>query len=87
MSIKENKPSTNCVEDVSDPNMDGKTSHVPLWQSVKKFPRIVGYCLALSSAILLYGYDLVIVGTVAAMPQFQYIFPSSKTIYARVCRC
>lgn len=48
-----------------------KTSHIPLWQSIKKFPRIVGYCLALSSAILLYGYDLVIVGTVAAMPQFQ----------------
>lgn len=52
---------------------DKKTSHIPLWQSIKKFPRIVGYCLALSSAILLYGYDLVIVGTVAAMPQFQYI--------------
>ncbi|KAJ5513814.1 Major facilitator superfamily domain general substrate transporter [Penicillium fimorum] len=50
------------------------TTHVPLWQSVKKFPRIVGYCLALSSAILLYGYDLVIVATVAAMPQFQVVF-------------
>ena len=48
-----------------------RTSHVPLWQSFKKSPNIVGYCLALSSAILLYGYDLVIVGTVAAMPQFQ----------------
>ena len=47
------------------------TSHIPLWQSIKKFPRIVGYCLALSSAILLYGFDLVIVATVAAMPQFQ----------------
>ncbi|KAJ5384200.1 Major facilitator superfamily domain general substrate transporter [Penicillium concentricum] len=50
------------------------TSHIPLWQSFKKFPKIVGYCLALSSAILLYGYDLVIVATVAAMPQFQLVF-------------
>jgi hypothetical protein len=53
---------------------EGKGSHIPLWQSIKTFPRIVGYCLALSSAILLYGYDLVIVGTVAAMPQFQYVY-------------
>ncbi|KAJ5960718.1 uncharacterized protein N7479_007868 [Penicillium vulpinum] len=51
-----------------------KTSQVSLWRSVKKSPRIVGYCFALSSAILLYGYDLVIVATVAAMPQFQIVF-------------
>jgi hypothetical protein len=60
-------------EQVSHVNSVEKRSHVPLWQSIKRFPRIVGYCLALSSAILLYGYDLVIVGTVAAMPQFQYV--------------
>ena len=56
---------------VDDIEASRKPSHIPLWQSIRKFPRIVGYCLALSSAILLYGYDLVIVGTVAAMPQFQ----------------
>ncbi|CAG8248154.1 unnamed protein product [Penicillium nalgiovense] len=61
--------------DVVDGNdASRKPSHIPLWQSIRKFPRIVGYCLALSSAILLYGYDLVIVGTVAAMPQFQLVF-------------
>lgn len=71
MDHKEKGSSTDCVDSVSDGDVHGKTTHIPLWQSVKKFPRIVGYCLALSSAILLYGYDLVIVGTVAAMPQFQ----------------
>lgn len=60
-------------EQVSRGDSGEKKPHIPLWQSIKKFPRIVGYCLALSSAILLYGYDLVIVGTVAAMPQFQYV--------------
>lgn len=45
--------------------------HPPLWQSLKGWPKVVGYNLALSSAILLYGYDLVIVGTVSAMPAFQ----------------
>lgn len=68
----QNKPSLECVEDISRVNTSENKSYIPLWQSIKKWPRIVGYCLALSSAILLYGYDLVIVGTVAAMPQFQY---------------
>jgi len=45
--------------------------HHSLWQSLKRWPKVVGYNLALSSAILLYGYDLVIVGTVSAMPAFQ----------------
>ncbi|KAI1838083.1 transcriptional regulator family: Fungal Specific TF [Penicillium roqueforti] len=60
-----------CVDSI---HSGRRTSHIPLWQSFKKSPNIVGYCLALSSAILLYGYDLVIVGTVAAMPQFQLVF-------------
>jgi hypothetical protein len=76
MGHKEKEPSTASVENVSSVDSHGKTTHIPLWHSIKKFPRIVGYCVALSSAILLYGYDLVIVGTVAAMPQFQYISPT-----------
>ncbi|KAJ5110484.1 hypothetical protein N7532_001019 [Penicillium argentinense] len=74
------KPSEDFVEDVSRSEVNANTNnapsqgHVPLWQSLKKWPRVVGYNLALSSAILLYGYDLVIVGTVSAMPAFQYRF-------------
>jgi hypothetical protein len=45
--------------------------HVSLWHSVRRWRRVVGYCLALSSVMLLYGYDFVIVGTVSAMPTFQ----------------
>lgn len=71
-SAKEfNEGGMNVVDRTNEIRAGGKTSHTPLWQSIKKFPTVVGYCLALSSAILLYGYDLVIVGTVAAMPQFQ----------------
>ena len=39
--------------------------------AVKQSPKILGYCLALASGILLFGYDLVIVGNVSAMPEFQ----------------
>jgi hypothetical protein len=42
-----------------------------LWQNAKKYRKVVYIMLGLSSAILLYGYDYVIVGTVAGMPSFQ----------------
>ncbi|KXG48549.1 Major facilitator superfamily domain, general substrate transporter [Penicillium griseofulvum] len=74
MDLTETQSTKDFKDNVVDGNTTKKTLHIPLWQSVKKFPRIVGYCLALSSAILLYGYDLVIVATVAAMPQFQIVF-------------
>jgi hypothetical protein len=47
-----------------------------LWQNVKKYRKVCWITIALTSAILLYGYDNVVVGTVAAMPVFQYASPS-----------
>jgi len=63
------------IEDVSrsSTNILAHAIHTPLWQLLKQWPKVVMYCLTLSSAILLYGYDLVIVGTVSAMPAFQYV--------------
>lgn len=40
-------------------------------QSIRIFPKTLAWCLALTSGILLYGYDLVIVGNVSSMPEFQ----------------
>ncbi|KAJ5833922.1 hypothetical protein N7474_002233 [Penicillium riverlandense] len=57
---------------MGDSGNSSQPKYVPLWQSLKKWPKIVAYNLALSSAILLYGYDFVIVGTVSAMPAFQH---------------
>ena len=42
-----------------------------LWQNVKKYRKVVCITLGLTSAILLFGYDTVIVGTVSGMPTFQ----------------
>lgn len=39
--------------------------------SLKRFPRVVGYILAACPGILLYGFDMVIVSTLTAMPEFQ----------------
>ncbi|KAJ5832867.1 hypothetical protein N7474_001178 [Penicillium riverlandense] len=53
---------------------DARSEHVRLWYSVRRWHKLVGYCVALSSAILLYGYDFVIIGTVSAMPAFKHNF-------------
>ena len=42
-----------------------------LWQNVKKYRKVTYVTFGITSAILLYGYDYVIVGTVSAMPVFQ----------------
>lgn len=44
-----------------------------LWQALKEYYRISFYCIGLTSAILLYGYDYVIVGTTSSMPSFQCV--------------
>ncbi|KAL4963733.1 general substrate transporter [Aspergillus stella-maris] len=43
-------------------------------QSIKPFHKTLGWCLALTSGILLHGYDTVIVGNVSSMPEFQKDF-------------
>ncbi|KZM26880.1 uncharacterized protein EKO05_0011397 [Ascochyta rabiei] len=45
-----------------------------LWQNVKKYRKVTYVTFGLTSAILLYGYDNVVVGTVSAMPIFQKDF-------------
>ncbi|KAF1961924.1 MFS general substrate transporter [Byssothecium circinans] len=45
-----------------------------LWENAKKYRKIVYVTFSLTSAILLYGYDNVIVATVAGMPEFQRDF-------------
>jgi hypothetical protein len=42
-----------------------------LWLNVKKYRKVVWVTFGMASAILLYGYDFVIIGTVSGMPEFQ----------------
>ena len=48
-------------------------SDLTVWQAAKKYRKIMWYCVGLTSAILLYGYDYVIVGSTSAMPSFQSV--------------
>ncbi|KAK3186059.1 hypothetical protein K4F52_005283 [Lecanicillium sp. MT-2017a] len=49
-------------------------SQLSLWQAIKKWSRVFLFSLGMSSAILMYGYDYVIVGNASAMPAFQRDF-------------
>lgn len=47
--------------------------NLSLWQAIRKWKRVFLFSLGMSSAILMYGYDYVIVGNASAMPAFQYV--------------
>ena len=49
--------------------LDEKLSFV---QSVRRWPRMTLYALALTAPIVLSGYDISIISSVASLPQFQY---------------
>lgn len=42
-----------------------------LWGNVKRYRKVVFVTFGLTSAILLFGYDNVVVGTASGMPAFQ----------------
>jgi MFS transporter, SP family, general alpha glucoside:H+ symporter len=52
----------------------GAPREMHLWMAVKLHPKIIRYTFLLMSAILLYGFDLVIVGTLPALTAFQRDF-------------
>lgn len=62
-----------------DGNVEALTMALPdgssLLTQIKQSKLIVAYCLALASGIVLYGYDLAIVGNVSSMPAFQLSSP------------
>lgn len=58
-----------------EPLQTNEDAHLTLKQSLVKWRRVVVYSLCMTSGILMFGYDYVIIGTVSAMPSFQYAVP------------
>lgn len=48
-------------------------NNMPLGKALRKYPKVAMYSLFVTLAILLWGYDLVIVGTVSSIPAFQQV--------------
>ncbi|KAF9774188.1 hypothetical protein IL306_007864 [Fusarium sp. DS 682] len=57
-------------QDPPPPEKD-EDSQMPLRQALKKYPKIAGYCLAMTVPVIGWGYDLVIVGAVASVDTFK----------------
>lgn len=53
--------------------------HEGLWRRFRRWPRLSLWAFALSVAILLYGYDNVIVGNITSVPEFQSV-PTNLTL-------
>jgi len=49
-----------------------------LWQNLKRNPKVAAYCFALTSVILLWGYDLGMTSNLASLPEFQYVYLPRK---------
>ena len=71
---KKSGDGTRITEVNSNVSSEAGDENRTLWQNVKKYRKVSWITLALTSAILLYGYDNVVVGTVSGMPRFQYVF-------------
>lgn len=54
-----------------DMAVESEEKDMPLGKAVRRYPKIAGYACFVTIAILLWGYDLVIVGQVASIPSFQ----------------
>lgn len=61
-----------------DASLLEKTEPVPeseakmsVWTALRRWPKVSWYSLALTSTIVLWGFDNVLVGSVSAMPVFQ----------------
>lgn len=49
-----------------------KTEEQP-WQMILRHPRLGVYAMLINIGPLLFGYDMVIIGAVSALPQFKYV--------------
>ncbi|KAF4339292.1 maltose permease MAL61 [Fusarium beomiforme] len=58
-------------QDPPPQQQEDEESQMPLRQALKKYPKIAGYCLAMTVPVIGWGYDLVIVGAVASVDTFK----------------
>lgn len=73
------KETLNDVQDATD-----HERQMSLWQGMKLYPKAVGWSIFLSTAVIMEGFDTVLMNSFYAQPQFQerYGTPSSDGGYA-----
>ncbi|KAK1722956.1 putative sugar transporter [Colletotrichum acutatum] len=71
-----NSTKTRSLEEIEhvDQSLEVGDNPPSVYLAIRVYPKIVGYTLGLCIAVLLFGYDNVIVSSVSAMPGFQIAF-------------
>ncbi|KAH7417853.1 general substrate transporter [Cadophora sp. MPI-SDFR-AT-0126] len=76
MGSAKDMPETH-VEDASPhvlpPDVNNEMS-MSIWETIKANPKTISWCCTLASGPMVYGFDLIIVSQVVAMPAFQRSF-------------
>ncbi|KAI9881659.1 MAG: hypothetical protein M1823_006630, partial [Watsoniomyces obsoletus] len=80
-SLKDEKHAQETTEEVLVRNMftnaasaTDKEHKMSLWQGIKLYPKAVGWSMLISLCIAMEGFDLCLLGTFYAMPQFNRQF-------------
>ena len=55
-------------------------SKLSVLQAVRKWPKISAWCLAVSTGVILGGFDVSIISSVASLPEFQSVLRSHYQI-------
>src|SRR5689334_90480 len=81
----EDKPATTNVEAAFDgadavttindaQTATAKEHSMSLWQGLKLYPKAIGWSILLSTAIIMEGYDVVLMGSFYAMDSFNKVY-------------
>lgn len=55
----------------------GQEQTLPLGKAIKRYPKFVGYCMALIIVVVGWGYDLTVVGSIIGVESFQRDYGST----------
>ncbi|KAF2267781.1 MFS general substrate transporter [Lojkania enalia] len=58
----------------SPPSSQPDPHELPLRKAIRQYSKVMGYLFSMTTAVLLWGYDSVIVGSITAIPAFQRDF-------------
>lgn len=61
------------VEAISSSELTAETDeqHLTIWQSVKRNSSAIAYCCGMTLGPVVFGFDIIVVNLVTAMPAFQ----------------
>lgn len=57
-----------------------ESTSISILEAIKANPKVIMYCVLVTTGPLIYGFDSIIVGLVTAMPSFQWAFQGYSVV-------